>query len=388
MRLRPAVTLLSLGMLVLGGCGGSAVKRPQGPVIGAMFDGPVLTPAVGLDRQLDLAVSSGVESLRVSVDWATMQPYRSFSDVPVGQRAQFQSVGGVPTQYGPTDRIVGAAASRGLSLLPVVLDTPAWDGNGHGPASTPSSPAPYASFLRALVQRYGPHGTYWSTHPGTPRVPIRMWQVWNEPNFATYWSDQPFAPSYVKLLSAAHAAIKQADPGAQVVLAGLPEFSWEYLAQIYAQPAARQQFDVVAVHPYTERPAGVITILQRVRAVMDRAGDNAKPMLATEITWPSSQGKAPPQFGVGTTEQMQAQLLGQVMPLLQANRAQLGLTGFYWYTWMGNESPGAPPYGFNFAGLLRYIDGRVSPKPALAVFKRWALTLEHCTAKRSGSDCG
>ena len=44
-----------------------------------MFDGPVTGDGVDLGRQLDLAVASGVESLRVSVDWSAAQPYRSFA---------------------------------------------------------------------------------------------------------------------------------------------------------------------------------------------------------------------------------------------------------------------------------------------------------------------
>lgn len=385
----------------LGGCGGSggsvtrtgtpaAGRHPAGPLIGAMFDGPVLGPRVDLNHQLDLAVSSGVESLRVAVDWSSAQPYQSLAQVPSAQRGSFTDVGGVPTRFADLDRVASAAAARGLSLLPVVLSTPRWAAAGpRASISTPPRPAAYGAFVGALVHRYGPHGSFWSSHPKLPAVPVRMWQVWNEPDFARYWSVQPFAPSYVKVLAAAHAAIKQADSGAQVVLAGLPEFSWQYLAQIYAVPGARALFDTVAIHPYTARPAGVIEILARVRAVMDRAGDARKPLLATEITWPSSQGHAPPQFGVGTTEAGQAMLLGQVMPLLERNRARLRLNGFYWYTWMGDESRRSSAYAFDYAGLLGYADGRVVTKSALAVFRRWALALEHCAGKvASATECG
>jgi hypothetical protein len=131
----------------------------------------------------------------------------------------------------------------------------------------------------------------------------------------------------------------------------------------------------------------VITILQRVRAVMDRFGDGSKPILATEVTWPSSQGKAPPQFGVSTTEQQQALRLGQLMPLLAAQRTKLGLIGFYWYTWIGNETRRAAPDAFDFAGLVKYVNGTVSPKPALGVFRHWALSLEGCRRKATGSSC-
>jgi hypothetical protein len=213
-----------------------------------------------------------------------------------------------------------------------------------------------------------------------------MWQIWNEPHFADHWSVQPFAPSYVKLLAAAHAALKAADPAAQVVLAGLADFSWRYLADIYRIPGASRLFDVVAIHPYTAHPKGVIVILKRARAVMDRFGDTSKPILATEITWPSSEGKAPPQFGVSTTEAQQAQRLEQLMPLLMANQAALRLEGFYWYTWMGDENPGIPQYGFNYAGLLKYVRGRVSAKPVLGVFAHWATMIEGC--RPSKMPCG
>jgi hypothetical protein len=348
----------------------SGTRPVTGQLVGVTFGGPVLTRAVNLAGQLDAAVASGVESLRVEINWAEIQPRDA------------------PGRFAELDAIVAGAAARGLSVLPVVEYAPSWDALRPGePGSPPRDPAPYARFLTALIARYGPNGSFWAAHPSLPRLPIRMWQIWNEPHFTSYWSVQPFAPSYVRLLTAAHAAIKTADPGAKVVLGGLAEFSWQYLQQIYSVPGAKSQFDVVAIHPYTAQPAGVITILQRVRAVMDRFGDGAKPILATEVTWPSSQGKAPPQFGVSTTEQQQAARLGQLMPLLESERTKLGLMGFYWYTWIGDETRRAAPDAFDFAGLEKFVGGTVSPKPALGVFKHWALSLEGCRHKATGATC-
>jgi hypothetical protein len=385
--------LLTLGLATCGGGGGrtstsshsntgsaststststaAGTRAVSGLLIGVMFDGPALGASVNLGQQLDQAVSSGVESVRLVVDWSRLQPS------PNGA-----------IQYADLDRIVAATSARGLTLLPVVERTPTWDALSPGtPGSPPRAAAPLATFLTALVKRYGPAGSFWQTHPSVPRVPIRMWQIWNEPHFTSYWSVQPFAPGYVKLLAAAHAAIQAADPGAKVVLAGLADFSWQYLAQIYRVPGARDLFDIVALHPYTAEPRGVITIMQRARAVMNQFGDSAKPILATEITWPSSEGKAPPQFGVSTTEAGQAARLAAVVPLLMANRAKLGLTGFYWYTWMGDETPRPHPYGFDFAGLLKYVSGQVMAKPVLAVFQRSALRIEGCTRKTSAARC-
>ena len=386
-----AVGLLLTALLTLGlaACGGSAsssshstgtspttltaagTRAASGPLVGVMFDGPALGAAVNLGQQLDLAVASGVESVRLVADWSRLEPSASG-----------------PIQFGALDRVVAAAAARGLSVLPVVERTPAWDALSPGVSgSPPRTTAPFGAFLTALVKRYGTTGSFWGAHPNLPRVPVRMWQIWNEPHFTSYWSAQPFAPAYVRLLAAAHTAIKAADPSAQVVLAGLADFSWQYLAQIYRVPGARAAFDIVALHPYTAQPQGVITIMQRARAVMNQFGDRAKPILATEITWPSSEGKAPPQFGVSTTEAGQAARLAAVVPRLMANRAKLGLIGFYWYTWMGDETPRPHPYGFDFAGLEKYVSGQVTAKPALAVFRRSALGLEGCERKASASRC-
>jgi hypothetical protein len=387
--MRARILVLTVTIAVLAGCGGSSrngsssSKPVSGQLVGVMFDGPAFGSSVNLNQQLALAVASGAESLRVSVDWERMEPVPRFADLPTAYRPLFDDVGGAPIRFADLDRVVGAAAQRGISVLPVIEYTPSWDARRPGnPASPPKSLAPFAAFLTGLVKRYAPGGSFWSAHPGFAPVPIRMWQIWNEPHFARYWAAQPFAPSYVKLLAAAHAALKAADPNAKVVLAGLADFSWEYLAQIYAIPGASGSFDAVAIHPYTASPQGVITILQRARAVMNEHGDASKPILATEITWNSSLGKAPPQFGIGTTENGQAQLLNQVMPLLEMNRAKLGLMGFYWYTWMGDESPSSGPFaGFDYAGLLKYIDGTITAKPALEVYKHWALTVEGCRSK-------
>jgi hypothetical protein len=362
---------------------GASARVPQG-FVGMMIDGPlfpVTEPGIDISRQMDKMVSSGVESVRVVFDWQATQPYEHWADVPPADAAQFTDVGGVPTKFGQLDELVGLAAQHGLRVLPVVIYTPAWDAAPHPPTAfaTPRRTGPYAAFVAALVQRYGPHGTFWSR--GAPRVPLRMWQIWNEPNISTFWPPRPFAPSYVALLRAAHTAIKRADPGAKVVLAGLPNFSWVQLGVIYRVHGARRQFDVAAVHPYTAKPQGVITILNRVRNVMDRAGDTHKPILADEVSWPSSLGKVANGggFDIATTEAGQARKIAALLPLLGLNRARLNLLGFDYYTWAGTERRDGLAFGF--AGLFRFSAGSFVAKPAFFTFRRSALALEGCKIK-------
>jgi hypothetical protein len=350
------------------------------------LDGPMFGGRIDVAQQLDTVVASGVESVRVAFNWSAAQPYRNFAALQASgaDPNDFENVGGVPTSFVTTDQIVGLAAQRRLSLVPVVIYAPGWDAAKHRAFPSIERPAdqqPYADYVKALVRRYGPHGSYWADHPSIPKVPIRMWQIWNEPDIPSFWPTRPWPKDYVRLLRAAHAAIKQADPHAQVVLAGLPNYSWLYLKAIYKVPGARGSFDVVAIHPYTAQPAGVITILRNARNVMDAAGDSRKPILASEIGWPSSRGKSPHDFS--TTEVGQAADVGAVLPLLQANRVALGLIGFDFYSWVGDEYAGAP--AFYYSGLFRFNDktGHVIPKPAWGTFRRAALAMERCSAKDS-----
>ncbi len=362
---------------------------PRG-FVGIVVDEPTWPdPFVDIQQQLDVMVASGVESVRVVFDWSNVQPYQSWADVPSGNAAQFVNVGGIPTNFTSLDQLVGLAAQRGLTVLPIILNAPSWDGQSYpgGTVALPKTPGPYAAFAKALVERYGPKGTFWAANPSIPKVPIEMWQIWNEPNIPAFWPPQPYYSRYIALLRAAHNAIKSADPTAKVVLAGLPNYSWIELARLY-QRGARNLFDVVAVHPYTRTPKGVVTILTYVREEMEKAGDAAKPMLADEISWPSSLGHTihTVGFDFATTPAGQARNIGKLLPLLVRDRVRLGLAGFYYYDWAGLDRDGY--LAFDFAGLFHFTGGQFVAKPAFDVFRRNALAMEGCRSKGPlATDC-
>jgi hypothetical protein len=261
-------------------------------------------------------------------------------------------------------------------VLPVVMYAPSWDA-APGPGADlalPSDNRPYGQYLTTLIGRYGPRGTFWGQNPTLPRRPIRTWEIWDEPDLRYFWPTQPWASSYVALLAQGHSAIRHADPGARVVLAGLTAYSWLDLGAIYRVRGARRLFDAVEVHPYTKYPAGVIRILSNVRATMDKAGDRGKPMIAGETGWMSSLHQTPRLWDYETTRAGQAQRLRSLLRQLASNRSRLKLIGFDWYTWMGYEYAGASP--FNFSGLLSFQNGHATAKPALAVFNQTAHAIE------------
>jgi hypothetical protein len=369
---RAVVALVAVLLLGLGASSAlaAAPRAPAVPTgfVGMNVDGPLLDGSLNLPPILGQMASSGVESIRVVFSWAQAQP--AASD---------------PIDFSATDRILAEAVAHGLTVLPVVIYAPAWDSAPH-PAGTYAAPArdgPYAAYLTALIRRYGPRGSFWAANPRLARHPIRQWQIWNEPNFEFFWGTRPFAPSYVSLLRSAHAAVHRADPGAKVVLAGLPQLAWDYLEQIYSVRGARGSFDIVAAHPYTAQPANVIRFLDDMHRVMIAHGDGNKPMLVTETGWNSTAGQASDDDCCQTTRSGQAHDIAALLPLLVEHRVALRLQGFYLYTWAAREYPHAP--SFNFAGLFDAVGDRLVAKPAFTVFRQGALAMEHCRRKALGS---
>jgi hypothetical protein len=353
---------------------GAAARQVPHGWFGVMADGPLLAGGVKLDAEAGRMSADGVESVRAAFLWSDAQPYATAADVPPAERDRFRDVAGVPTDFSAPDRVVEAAVSHGLSVLPVAIRAPAWAAADPAQlASPPRDPADYARFLTALVGRYGPGGSFWPAHPDLPVRPLRDWQVWNEPNLTRYWSAQPFATGYVAVLRAARAAIRAADPGARVVLCGLANFSWRALEQIY-RAGGHGLFDVGAVHPFTGRPSGSVKIVRLNRAVMARHGDARLPLYISELTWSSAQGKTRNTFGWETTERGQAQRLTTAYRLLAAVRRSLRIARVYWYTWLTPD--GGSPNSFDWSGLRKLTPHGPVDKPALAAYRRIARRLE------------
>lgn len=387
--------LAAVTLAVLGFAGGptraasraraGAARVPHVPAgfVGVDIDGPLFDPAspLNLGNQMTSMVSDGVQSVRVAFSWAAAQPYASFADVPANRQGEFvPGPDGRPIDYTVTDQIVGNAAAHGLTVLPTLLYAPAWDARRNdGGLAVPDQTQPYAQFAAAMVQRYGPSGTFWTENPRIPKLPVRRWQIWNEPNLPAYWP-QPFAGSYTALLHAAHDAIKKADPKARVVLGALTNFAWRALADIYRIRGARRLFDVVSVNGFTATPADVILYWRFTRAAMAHYRDGHKPLLVTELSWPSARGQSPQKVDFSTTERGQAQKVAAILPLIARWRIRLRLAGFYYYTWIDQEHRGAP--AFAFAGLQQLTSGgQVRAKPALKTFTTGALAIEGCRAK-------
>jgi hypothetical protein len=355
--MRHAAALCALVAFLALAAPAAAREVPRG-WLGAVADGPMVHGAQ--DAEWDLAAGSGVESVRAAFYWSSVQP-----------------TGPGVLDWASADAVVLAAARRGIGVLPVIQGTPEWARRNAGdPASPPRSVADFAAFARELVRRYGPLGSFWAEHPDVPPLPIRDWQVWNEPNLSRYWSRQPFARSYVKLLKAARVALREVDPGARAILAGLPNRSWTALRKIY-KAGGRKHFDAVALHPYTGKPRNVVRLVRYARREMRRAGDRrGKKVWVTELSWPAALGHTPSTTGFETTDEGQATKLGNALRRLAGKRRKLKIGRVYWYAWLSAEATNSS--AFLYSGLRRVRDGTIVSAPALDVFRAEAQRLEGC----------
>jgi hypothetical protein len=271
------------------------------------------------------------------------------------------------------DRFVASAAAHRIRVLPVLFSPPTWRRRVNGRSACP--PRRYRSmarFARRLVRRYGPHGSLWR-RTGVRKLPIRSWQIWNEPNLALYWCFRHDVRAYVKLLRVVGRGIKRADRHAEIVTAGLPNSKLRsamplgrFLGRLYSA-GGRRWFNTLAINSYAVDRRELRGLLRSVRRLMNRHHDRRARIWVTELGW-GDQGPRH-RFIVGARGQ--AARIRSSFRYIRRARRHLGLRGVVYYSWR-DLAPYPPLYRDQWGlhtGLLRR-DG--SPKPAYRVFVRAA----------------
>jgi hypothetical protein len=386
-RYGPPIVLALLLVLILPATGFAAKRKVPfgffGTVVSHELSNPAFVSDATLDQQMDLMARSGVESVRAPLNWAELEPASGAYNWSI------------------SDRLAAVAARYRIKLLINIGATPDW-ASSQPSAKYPSRYPPadsrrFAEFMRQLVFRYGPKGSFWTANPASPSAPIRRWQIWNEQMAPWMWAKRPWAPSYVRMLKPASRAIHQADRGAKVVAGSFVAYAgyaqWDGIRDFY-RAGAKGAFDEIAVHPFTNDPSSVrgtvdqtVEIIRRVRTAMRRRGDGRKPIIITELTWPAAIGKVPKRrlLGLETTTRGQVARLKATYGRLARVRRKLNVTEAYWFSWATEYDANSlsPDVPFRFAGLNRFSGGVFSAVPLLSVYARTAAKYEGC---RKGSN--
>jgi hypothetical protein len=290
------------------------------------------------------------------------------------------------------DRMVGAAAARGTASLPFLYGAPGWTESNDGepesvetrvpPIETEADRAAWQAFVRAALQRYGPGGVFWapdggyaSQHPGAAPLPIRDWQVWNEPSSPAYYWPKPSAAGYADLLGLAADVIREQDPSARILLAGLfgtpgggpgGIFLPRFLDRLYDVQGVEEDFDAVALHPYSPGIDGMKAQIELARREMRQAKDAATDLWVTELGWASD---GPKEIQAVKSERGQARTLTRAFMLLRANRGRWNVIGVNWFSLRDTPKRKSPCPGCPYTGLLER-DGE--PKPAWRAFVKFS----------------
>lgn len=200
-----------------------------------------------------------------------------------------------PGQYdwSHADMVVAQARQQGLTIIARLDIVPDWA-------------RPAGSSTRYLDEdHYADYAAYAAAFAARYRGRVDHLIVWNEPNTAFEWGGRlPDPAAYAALLRAVYPAIKQANPDAIVLAAGLaptlapPGDPQGYDDLLYLQAlydaGAAPYFDALAAHayggkaPFDQRPDPARVNFRRVellRRVMERNGDGAKRIYVTEAGW-------------------------------------------------------------------------------------------------------
>jgi hypothetical protein len=306
-------------------------------------------------RQLDAIAEAGFESVRVALSWRDLEPAPPENGVHAYDVSR-------------SDYQVAALARHGLRMAPAFLLTPSWAISDDDFACRFSRIATagtdrigdYAAAARAVAARYGRGGAFWREHPDLPKRPIEVWQIWNEPNLASYWCATPDPAEYAELFAQAAKAIKSVQPKAKVITAGLAlrdHFGrstevHKYLAgALAARPDLWQLADGAGIHMY---PGGAIEAqlasFAEWRASLNLAGvPRSEPMYATEVGW----GLAGP---FALTEEERAQrykFVAEQLPRSSCNVAAMNAQA--WTTQYGS-----PVWDFA-AGIVDPVNANLYP---------------------------
>ena len=258
------------------------VRAPDAGLVGVNTFLEQEVETASLRRALQMARDAGFGAIRQQFPWAEIEP---------DQKGVYWDARWHVSSWAKYDEIVDLAAEYGLDVLARLDTSPAWARPGNPwPATPPPNLTDYGDYVAAVVGRYAGR--------------VRHFQLWNEPNLASEWGEQPVdAAAFTALLAEGYRRAKAANPDAVIVAPALAptveESPWAqselgFLDAMY-EAGAGASFDVLAVQAYGLRdgpddrrlaPDRVnFSRALLVRELMVRRGDAAKPVWAAELGW-------------------------------------------------------------------------------------------------------
>lgn len=214
----------------------------------------------------------GVSWIRYEFNWSFIEPEKGVFD------------------WSNYDKVVRDAGARNMHVLALLTYSPKWESGSRNQYYAPKDLENWEHFVKAAVERYKPGGAFSKQEGNNNAYGVTHWEIWEEPNLPSFWKPAPRADDYVELLQRANRVIRAEDPNAVIAIGGLSSGGEgentpvSFLEKMYTQ-GAKDCFDIVSVHPFIfpQAPKDVPGFIAPVRALMNRQGDDKKPIWITSF---------------------------------------------------------------------------------------------------------
>jgi hypothetical protein len=238
--------------------------------------------------QIALTARAGADVDRIAALWSAIEPLAPSE----------AATRGVPRfNWAPVISRYEAMIQNGIRPIVVAFGAPAWarapgwDRSGScATCSYPPAPqhiAEWQAFLRTLMVHM-------------PRMAAL--EIWNEPNYSSFFAPHAEPALYAQLLRAADEAAHEAGFRRPILTGGLSPVPPEggkmppaqFLSRVY-RIAGKRSFDGIGAHPYPAQPpwtANMTLNLGQLRRVSERFNDGSKPLWITEVGIGSARGAA------------------------------------------------------------------------------------------------
>jgi hypothetical protein len=343
---------------------------PRMPI--GFFDDPSFRWSPDRAQNLAAAAAAGATVIHTTASWALIAPTRPAHPGNADDPAY---------RLGDLDELVRESARYGLRVMIDVTGTPKWANGGQTQNHMPKRLADFATFVKMLALRYD------GRNAGKGQV--SLWSVWNEPNLEQFLTPQYSGKkivspaNYARLYKVAYAAIKSANPRAQVAIGETSAQGRDKPSKGSSQTVAPGtfakllgkirglHFDAWAHHPYpTSRTAKPLERVRYPNVTLSQLPTFENTLKAsfhrTVPIWITEYGhETKPAQPKGVTYAQQSAYAKQALTVA---RNDPNVQMFCWFTFRdsagnpwksGIESQsGAPKPSFApFSSLARSIDG-------------------------------
>jgi Abnormal spindle-like microcephaly-assoc'd, ASPM-SPD-2-Hydin len=221
-----------------------------------------------------------------------------------------------PPDYSGLDEVIALSEQYHVRVIGDLFTIPWWIAACQIPTGNPArcgtdDLADYRSMIAQIVARADPF--------------IRDWEIWNEPDNGGFFTGTP--QQYAQMLRAAHDAIKEIDPQANVLLGGISGTSgMGWLAQVFAVPGAdaAHAFDIANIHERGRLDALAADVASWKRFLGGYSFTG--PLWVTEHGYPSDPAfQYDPAYAAGPVSQA-AYLTASIPTLIDAGAGEVFVT--------------------------------------------------------------